>query len=319
VVALQRLDGLALSSAQLGQLTSMSAATIDRLLAPERRRLRVKGRHGTKPGSILKSKITIRTFNEWDDARPGFCEVDLVAHDGGDARGEFCQTLDLTCVATGWTVMAAVPTKAHRWVFEALQAIEAELPFRLLGLDSDNGSEFINNNLFDYCVANQITFTRGRAYRKNDNCFVEQKNWTHIRQQVGYARYDTPAELEVLNELYSYLRPYVNFFLPQARLVQKTREGAKLRRRHDTPKTPYRRILEHPEIGAKAKRALKARYLELNPAELKRQTARCQQRLLELGRRPKPPPTKTKEVTPSPDHPWRASFVSQRRGRSRAS
>jgi len=320
VQALARHGELSIANAQRAQLCQMSASTIDRLLAPERRRLRVKGRLGTKPGSILKSKIPIRTFAEWDDARPGFCEVDLVAHDGGAHGGEFCQTLDLTCVATGWTAMRAVPTKAQRWVFEALQAIESELPFALLGLDADNGSEFINNNLFDYCLEHEITFTRSRSYRKNDNCFVEQKNWTHVRQQVGYARYDTPAELQALNELYGYLRPYVNFFLPQARLVDKTRDGATVRRRHDLPKTPYRRILESPDIAQQTKRVLRRRYLELNPAELKRQIARCQGQLLKLGRRKQRQPTTRREVTPSPDHPWnRASSVRQRRYGSRAS
>ena len=318
VQALERHGELHLTPSQQEQLRSMSASTIDRLLAPERRRLRVRGRHGTKPGSILKSKITIRTFAEWDDARPGFCEVDLVAHDGGDPTGEFCQSLDLTCVATGWTAMRAVPTKAQRWVFEALQEIEQGLPFPLRGLDADNGSEFINNNLFDYCLRQQITFTRSRSYRKNDNCFVEQKNWTHVRQQVGYARYDTPQELQALNELYRYLRPYVNFFLPQARLVEKIRDGATVRRRHDTPTTPYRRLLESTEIPDRTKRALRQEYLQLNPAELKRHIARCQDRLLKLGRRKKNRPRK--EVTPSPDHPWnRASPARQRRYASRAS
>lgn len=318
VAALERHGELSLTQAERDQMLRVSAATIDRLLAPERRRLRVKGRQGTKPGSILKSKITIRTFNEWDDARPGFCEVDLVAHDGGDGRGEFCQTLDLTCVATGWTEARAVPNKAQVHVFHALQDIQAHLPFALLGIDSDNGSEFINNNLFDYCTQHHITFTRARAYRKNDNCFVEQKNWTHVRQQVGYARYDSPAELEALNELYGYLGPYMNFFLPQMRLVEKTRQGAIVRRRHDRPTTPYRRILESKQIPEKTKRGLRRRYLDLNPAELKRQIARCQARLLKLNRG-KHEPTRRKEVTPSPDHPWRASFVRQRRGRSRAS
>jgi len=238
VEALERHGELALTPSERSQLLRMSAATMDRRLAPERRRLRVKGRSGTKPGSLLKSKIAIRTFAEWDDARPGFCEVDLVAIDGGTASGEFCQTLDLTCVATGWTEPRAVPTKAQRHVFEALKDIERSLPFPLLGLDSDNGSEFINGNLYDYCSERKITFTRSRPYRKNDNCFVEQKNWTVVRQQVGYARYDPPGELKVLNELYSHLRLYVNFFLPQARLTEKIREGATVRRRHDTPGPP---------------------------------------------------------------------------------
>ena len=177
VEVLERCGELEVSPAVRIKLLQISPATIDRLLAPERARLQVKGRSGTKPGTLLKRQIPIRTFADWDDLRPGFCEVDLVAHDGGDPAGEFCQTLDLTCVATGWTEMRAVRNKAQRWCFEALRDIERALPFPLLGLDSDNGSEFINAQLFTWCAEHQITFTRSRPYRKNDNCFIEQKNW----------------------------------------------------------------------------------------------------------------------------------------------
>jgi hypothetical protein len=201
VEALERHGEIELTSAVRDKLLVISAATIDRLLAPERARLQIKGRSGTKPGTLLKRQIPIRTFADWDDLAPGFCEVDLVAHDGGNPAGEFCQTLDLTCVATGWTEMRALRNKAQRWCFEALMDIEATLPFPLLGLDSDNGSEFINAQLYTWCVDHEITFTRSRPQRKNDNCFVEQKNFPVVRQQVGYLRYDTPAELEVLGEL----------------------------------------------------------------------------------------------------------------------
>jgi len=200
VEVLERSGELEVSGEVRAKLVRVSAATIDRLLAPERARLRVRGRSGTKPGSLLRRQIPIRTFAEWDERLAGFCEVDLVAHDGGDPHGEFAHTLNLTCVKTGWDEMRALPTKAQRWVEEAIDQIRGALPFPLLGLDSDNGSEFINNHLFRYCVGRGITFTRTRPYRKNDNCFVEQKNWPVIRQQVGYARYDTPQELEVLRE-----------------------------------------------------------------------------------------------------------------------
>jgi len=320
VQALHRHGELECSDRVREQLRAMSAATIDRRLVSDRARLKLKGRSGTRPGSLLKRQIAIRTFAEWDDASPGFCEADLVAHDGGDARGEYAQTLDVTCVATGWTEVRILRNRAQRWVIQALEDIETALSFRLAGLDTDNGGEFINHLLMGFCTERGITFTRARPYRKNDNCFVEQKNWTHVRQQVGYARYDTPAELQALNELYGYLRPYVNFFLPQARLVDKTRDGATVRRRHDLPKTPYRRILESPDIAQQTKRVLRRRYLELNPAELKRQIARCQGQLLKLGRRKQRQPTTRREVTPSPDHPWnRASSVRQRRYGSRAS
>lgn len=304
VAALERCGELELTPEVRTKLLSISAATIDRALAPERARLRVRGRSGTKPGSLLRRQIPIRTFAEWDDRAPGFCEVDLVAHDGGDPRGEFCQTLDLTCVATGWTEMRALRNKAQRWCFEALVGIRADLPFPLRGLDSDNGSEFINDQLLRYCAQEGITFTRSRPYRKNDNCFVEQKNWPVVRQMVGYGRYDTPAELAILSELYSHLRLYVNFFQPQMRLVEKTRRGAKVTKRYDRARTPYRRILESPQIPSATKEALTRTYLGLNPAELKREIGRCQDRLLELAAA-KPA---RKEVIPSPDHPFRRTF-----------
>jgi hypothetical protein len=297
VEALERHGELAIDEQARAKLLRMSSATIDRALAPERARLRIKGRQGTKPGSILKRQIPIRTFAEWDEARPGFCEVDLVAHDGGSPYGEFCQTLDLTCVATGWTEPRAVRNKAQRWVHEAIDDVASELPFPLLGLDSDNGSEFINMHLFRYCTERGITFTRSRPYRKNDNCYVEQKNWPVVRQQVGYGRYDTAAELEALRELYRVLRLYVNFFQPQMKLLSKTRRGAKVTKRFDQARTPYQRALESPYVAEATKSTLKATYLGLNPAQLKRELAERQARLLHVsrdktanGKEVKPPP-----------------------------
>lgn len=312
IEALERHGELELAPEVRRKLLQISAATIDRALGPARSRLRVRGRSGTKPGSLLRRQIPIRTFADWDDARPGFCEVDLVAHDGGDASGEFCQTLDLTCVATGWTEVRPLVNKAQRWVHEALVDIERTLPFPLRGLDSDNGAEFINHQLLRYCEQRRITFTRSRPYRKNDNCFVEQKNWPVVRQMVGYARYDTPGELACLRELYSHLRLYVNFFQPQMRLVSKTRRGATVTKRYDRARTPYRRILEHPEVPVETKDALTRAYLELNPAALKREIGRCQDRLLELART-KPD---RKEVRPSPDHPFRRTFSWQEASRT---
>lgn len=282
VGALERHGELEVAPPVRAKLLRMSAATIDRALAPDRARLRIRGRHGTKPGSILRRQIPIRTFAEWDERRPGFCEADLVAHDGGRSFGEYCHTLDLTCVATGWTEMRALRTKAQRWVLESLAEIRGELPFPLLGLDCDNGSEFINVELFRYCQAEGITFTRSRPYRKNDNCFVEQKNWPVVRQQVGYLRYDTDQELEALRELYGHLRLYVNFFQPQMRLISKTRRGAQVRRTFDVAMTPCQRVLASPHVEDRAKRELRRTYLSLNPAQLKRDIGRCQDRLIEI-------------------------------------
>jgi hypothetical protein len=302
VEVLERCGELKVSGEIRGKLTRISAATIDRMLAPERERLKVKGRSGTKPGTMLKRQIPIRTFAEWDDAAPGSCEVDLVAHDGGDPAGEFCQTLNLTCVATGWTEMRALRNKAQRWCFEALVDIERTLPFPLRGLDSDNGSEFINHQLYAWCLDNEITFTRSRPQRKNDNCFVEQKNFPVVRQQVGYARYDTLPELAVLGELYGHLRCYVNFFQPQMRLVEKVRRGSRVTRRHDAARTPYRRALDSDSIDPASKQALTERYLELNPVELKLAISRCQDRLLELAGTK---PARTRKEVNYDGHPWK--------------
>jgi hypothetical protein len=264
-------------------LVGMSAATIDRRLAGARARLQLRGRSGTKPGSLLKSQIPVRTWSQWDEDRPGFVEVDLVGHEGGNSKGEFCQTLTVTDIATGWTETQAVRNKAGGRVRQALDDIAAGLPFPLLGIDSDNGTEFINNHLLAYCTVNKITFTRSRPSHKNDNAHVEQKNWSVVRQTVGYARYDTDVEVEVLNQLYQSLRLMTNFFAPQQKLIEKTRRGAKVIKKHDTAKTPFQRLLDRDDILQSAKDNLTRWYEQLNPAQLRRGIAAGQQRLVDLS------------------------------------
>jgi hypothetical protein len=175
---LERYNEFSCARETRAKLLRISAASIDRLLKPERRKYELRGRAGTKPGTLLKKQIPIRTFAEWDEQRPGFVEIDLVAHDGGLAAGDYCQTLDLTDIATTWTETLAVRNKAQAWVFAALKEMRQKLPFSLLGIDSDNGSEFINKDLLEYCQKQKLSFTRSRPYRKNDNCFVEQKNYS---------------------------------------------------------------------------------------------------------------------------------------------
>jgi hypothetical protein len=245
--------------------------------------LSLKGRSGTKPGGLLKHQIPIRTFADWDEDRPGFTEIDLVGHEGGNPRGEFAQTLTVTDIATGWTENEAVRNKAQVRVFAAITNLRGRLPFPLLGLDSDNGAEFINNELLRYCTEQKITFTRGRASKKNDNCYVEQKNWAVVRRSVGYLRYDTDTEVATLNALYLQLRLMINFFVPQAKLIAKERDGAKVRKRYDRPQTPYQRILADRRIPAKTKQELKTVYRDLNPAAIRRQIIRLQQRLIDLA------------------------------------
>ena len=300
-----------------GKLQRMSAATMDRLLKPERDKMALNHRGRTKPGTLLKSQIPVRTFADWDEQQPGFVEVDLVGHDGGYGYGEFCQTLNVTDVATGWTEQRAVPTKAQRYVFEALQALRKSLPFALRGLDSDNGSEFINHQLYEYCVQEEITFTRSRSNRKNDNCFVEQKNWSIVRRFVGYGRYESPEALACLNELYAALRDYVNFFQPSMKLVEKTRNGSQVTRRYDKPTTPYHRVLASPQVAPAVKRRLTRHYQTLNPAQLHRTIQRLQNKLLTLTpRRSAALEHKRAQQAarvPKPNHPWRRTGTSSRR------
>lgn len=263
----------------------ISAATIDRLLAHERKKLSLKGRSFTKPGTLLKHQIPIRTFADWTEKKPGFVEIDLVAHEGGNSHGDFCQTLDVTDVQTTWTETEAVKNKAQVWVFAALKHIRNQLPFPLRGIDSDGGGEFINDQLARYCIQEKITFTRGRAGKKNDGCYVEQKNYSIVRRTVGYFRYDTEEELLLLNEIYRQLRLYTNFFLPTMKLLKKTRVGSKVKKQYDIPKTPYQRVLQSPDVPKANKDRLKRQYASLNPAQLKREMTILQNRLFEWAQK----------------------------------
>lgn len=281
---------LRVAKAVRAKLLRISPATIDRLLKPERDRLVLsKGRGHTKPGTLLKHQIPIRTFADWDQARPGFLEMDLVGHDGGNTAGDYCFTLDITDVSSGWTEQAATLNKAQIHVFSALETVRVRLPFPVLGLDSDNGSEFINAHLKNWCDEEKITFTRSRPYRKNDTCYVEQKNWSVVRRFAGYARFEGEESRALLNELYVLLRDYNNFFLPSMKLVEKIRDGAKVKRIYDTPRTPYHRLLDSPHVSARDKRRLRAHYDILNLAELRRRIVAVQKTLVRKAIRMRPP------------------------------
>jgi hypothetical protein len=252
------------------QLLSISAATIDRILKPEREKIRFKSRARTRPGSILKHQIPIRTFYPWDERLPGFFELDTVGHDGGSAAGEYCFTLNATDVYSGWVELRALRNRAHRWVMEQVIDIRSELPFTLKGVDTDNGGEFINKVLLNYCKDHEITFTRGRPYRKNDNCFVEQKNDMAVRRTVGYYRFDTEEEYEALQNVYKHLCPLLNFHYPSVRIIAKKRIGSKVKKIYDDPKTPYMRLLESPSVDAEVKEKLVARATKLQIVKQKR-------------------------------------------------
>ena len=262
-----------------GLLLRISPATIDRLLAPERKKLRLKGRSHTRPGSLRRDQIPIRTFGDAQQKQPGYVEVDLVGHDGGSSRGDYAQTLTLTDVHTGWTEVAAVQNKAQKWVFPAIQHLVSLLPFPVKGLNADNGGEFINVTLMHWCANNHVAFTRSRPYRKNDNPYVEQKNNMVVRDAVGYLRYEGAAEVVLLNKLYAHLRLQINFLFPSMKLVDSKRIGARVCKRYDVAKTPYQRVLDCPHIDAKTKSRLRRQLKEYNPIAIARAIAGIQVQL----------------------------------------
>lgn len=271
-----------LSGSLRKKIKSVSGAQIDRLLSPLKARIGCKGRCGTKPGSLIKTQIPIRTEN-WDVNGPGYLEADSVAHCGSSMEGSFIWSVTYTDIYSGWTSLRAVWNKGAAGVVEATRDVEASLPFEILGFDCDNGSEFLNWHLVSYFTERPRTvgFTRSRPYHKNDNGHVEQKNWTHVRQLLGYDRLENPELIETINEIYrDYWEPLHNFFCASAKLVSKTRHGAKLRRRHDIPKTPCNRLLESARLGRRAKAELRARRKALNPFELNRQLEGALRRVL---------------------------------------
>lgn len=280
VERLQRHNELRCDAATSKKLGRLSAATIDRLLRPERQKHQLKGRSHTRPGTLLKHQIPMRTFNEWDEQQPGFLEIDLVGHDGGVIDSLHAFTLNAVDIASGWNSSTALKNKAQVWTLEGVEKIRAKLPFLLLGIDSDNGSEFINESLLNYCRDHKITFTRSRPYRKNDSCFVEQKNYSVVRRAVGYQRCDTDAQLHLLNQLYEPLDLYTNFFQPSMKLKSKERHGARVSKKYHEARTPYQRLLDSSFIKEETKQLLRARYRTLNPAQLKRQIEALQRKLL---------------------------------------
>jgi hypothetical protein len=252
-------------------LLSISAATIDRFLNPVRIQYKKRGRTTTKPGTLLRKHIPIKT-NQWDESRPGFLEADTVAHCGESLSGMFAYTIDCVDIATGWTEQRAVWGKGETAVLEQIKQIEKSLPFSLLGFDSDNGSEFLNYHLLRHFAQRQrpVQFTRSRAYHKDDNAHVEQKNWTHVRQWLGYQRLDDPKVVALLNHLYRQeWRLFHNFFCPSMKLISKERIGSKTIKHHDRPKTPYQRILESPHIPLNIKQSLSKQLAKLNPFVLR--------------------------------------------------
>ena len=270
VAILEQHDELILPPDIKTLLLSMSRATIDRCLRKARFNEPRHGLSTTKPGTLLKKAIPVRTFTPWEEERPGFMEIDLVAHCGLSAEGSFLYTLTSNDLATGWTDTRAIANKTQSAVSQAIMDMRLALPFPLLGIDSDNGSEFINETLYRYCISEQITFTRSRPYQKNDQAHVEQKNWSVVRHTVGYDRFDSLDQLSLLNSIYDDLRLYVNFFQPVLKLVGKHRVDDKTIRTYDIAMTPYRRVLLQDSIPVEKKAGLLNHYYHLNPVFLRK-------------------------------------------------
>jgi hypothetical protein len=291
VPALEAEGALRLTPADRAQLLAMSARTVDRRLRPFRLQRDPRNWHGlgtTKPGSLLKHQVPVQTYTPWEEQRPGFEEIDLVAHCGPTTEGFYLNTLDVTDVASGWTECVGVWGKSQRAVFAGLETVRQRLPFRLLGLDSDNGSEFLNAHLVRYCTQEELTFTRSRPYWKNDQAHVEQKNWSVVRKLVGYGRYESEAALAQLNRVYDLLRIWTNFWQPSLKLIAKERDDAtgKTRKKYDAAQTPYRRLLASGVLDATQEQALAETFAASRPVALRRQLAAAVEQLGRLQERP---------------------------------
>ena len=265
------------------QLLQISPRSIDYRLRSEKRKLRRKLYGRTKPGSLLKHHIPVKT-DQWDVKMPGFTEIDLVSHSGNSAAGDYCYSLNVTDIHTGWTETRAVLGKSQEGVRAALEAVRQALPFPLRGIDSDNGSEFINAHLWGYCQARAIQFTRGRPYKKDDNAHIEQKNWTHVRRLLGYLRYDTEAARDALDDLYrGELRLFQNLFLPSVKLARKERIGSRLRRHYEAPQTPFQRVASSPVADPEGVAELQRRRETLDPFQLSQTIQAKRERIFQLS------------------------------------
>jgi hypothetical protein len=279
IAALERHDHLHLAPATKDLLVAISPATADRLLASQRRQHAAHGLALTKPGTLLRQQIRVRTAFGWDEKAPGYLEVDLVAHCAENAAGDFLYTLTLTDIATGWTECQAILNRSQEAVINALEVVSKLLPFRIRGVDSDNGSEFINHLLKRYCDAHQIEFTRCRPYHKNDQCHVEQKNWNVVRRHIGYARYEGEEQRGLLQSVYRRLRMHVNFFQPSLKLKCKERHDARVCKSYYPAHTPYKRLLASRTLDEESAADLNEFYLGIDPLDTLEQMRDCIRRL----------------------------------------
>ena len=279
ISVLKRFGEIRISAETEAKLLMVSRATIDRLLQDARKREGQRLRGTTKPGTLLKHEIPLRT-GAWEETSPGYGEIDLVVHCGDSTAGHFANTLNYTDIATAWSEREAVLGRAQPKVHKALQNISQRLPFLLRGIDSDNDSSFINDQILRYCRREKIVFTRSRPYKKNDNAHVEQKNWTTVRKIFGYVRIDTERQVDLMNSLYlGPLRDYTNFFQPVQKCMEKKRVGARKVKRYDKAKTPYQRVLESEEVSKEIKEKLRKHYVTLNPIKLRNEIEKGLERI----------------------------------------
>ena len=275
-----RHQSLGITESVCAQLATLSAASADRLLGEARKKQFLKGLPHTRPVSALATQIPVRTFSEWQGVGPGHFQGDLVGHDGGIASGEFCFTLCIPDVCTGWSERRAMLVKASRWVCGALEEIRPTLPFELCEIHSDNGSEFINHTLFGWCQQRHIAMTRSRACRKNDNCYVEQKNFDAVRKLVGYYRFVGEQAVQLMNQLYRIHGLLQNYVYPSQKLLSKPRHGATVSRKHEPPMTPAERVLAHPKTNAKVRWRIHAALQDIDPLALAQQCRQLQTSLI---------------------------------------
>jgi hypothetical protein len=286
IEALERFKELAMTPAVRALMIGMSASTADRLLRDERKKTGRRGLSTTKTGTLLKKQIAIRLGTEWDDAKPGYLEIDLVAHCGDTTAGVYVCTLTLTDICTGWTVCMSLVNRSQIVVRDAIDRARSYFPFPILAIDSDNGTEFINRNLQKYCQENKLGFTRCRPYHKNDQCHVEQKNGNIVRLLVGYDRFEGAEAAKMLDRLYRSADSMINYFQPSMKLVGKHREGAKIHKEYDTAQTPYGRIKASKHLNAEETQRLDQRREKINPAKVRRDVEALREAVRAFDRTP---------------------------------
>lgn len=286
VEAMERHGHLQLAPKVRSDLMAMSAATMDRALREVRGQAAGRARRRAAPSVAIRRSVPVRTFSDWQDPPPGFFEADLVAHSGPVASGSFLQTLVLTDIATGWTECAPLLVREQKLLTEVLDELRKQLPFALLGFDTDNDSVFMNGTVRDYCQAAGVAFTRCRPYRKNDQAWVEQKNGAVVRRMVGYRRFEGLEAAAELARLHAAVRLFVNFFQPSFKLAEKQRDGARVRKRYHQPATPYQRLLAHPRTPEAVRCSVTAIAASLDPVRLLCKIRATQQRLVEIADKP---------------------------------